>query len=93
MRDKALCRRVSHNNVSNHVISGSGSVGWWGLLTGGRCRSNCSGGKKKPCYFLARGTQELRQELYGAKDGCLILWVVVVRYRLLRAERKSCLRS
>ena len=63
------------------------------LLTGGRCRSNCSGGKKKPCYFLARGTQELRQELYGAKDGCLILWVIVVRYRLLSAERKSCLRS
>ena len=44
-----------------------------GGLTGGRCRSNCSGGKKKSCYFLAWGTQELRQELYGAKDGCLIL--------------------
>ena len=50
----------------------SGSVGWWGLLTGSRCRSNCSGVKKKSCYFLAWGTQELRQELYGAKDGCLI---------------------
>ena len=55
------------------VMKGEISVGWWGLLTGSRCRSNCSGVKKKSCYFLAWGTQELRQELYGAKDGCLIL--------------------